>query len=160
MQEQLTWTRPSFKCQRRVRKGTWSGQGFCKRKLGTTNRFRTAAVVCLMSTSGHARDTRFDSEAVQIHVDNCAQRCITSKFAPQFCDNTEEGNRNGLMTRRAKRTKNEANRQVSARTITEPGSCVSVDQLESRTLGLIGHMKGTPTVQRYRCATTYVNHYS
>ena len=27
-------------------------------------------------------------------------------------------------------------------------------------MGLIGHMKGTPTVQRYRCATIYIDHYS
>ena len=63
------------------------------------------------------------------------------------------------MTRRAKRTKNEKSR-IKARVITGPGSCVSVDQLESRTLGFIGHMKGTPTLQRYRCATIYVDHYS
>ncbi|KAI2489917.1 hypothetical protein MHU86_24671 [Fragilaria crotonensis] len=63
------------------------------------------------------------------------------------------------MTRRAKRTKNEKSR-IEARVLTGPGSCVSVDQLESRTMGLIGHMKGTPTVQRYRCATIYIDHYS
>ena len=63
------------------------------------------------------------------------------------------------MTRRAKRTKNEMS-GISARTVTAPGSCVSVNQLESRTLGFIGHMKGTPTVQRYRCATIYVDHFS
>jgi hypothetical protein len=65
----------------------------------------------------------------------------------------------GKMTRRAKRSKNEASK-ISARTITGPGSCVSVDQLESSTLGLIAHMKGTPTIQRYRCATVYIDHYS
>ena len=65
----------------------------------------------------------------------------------------------GKMTRRAKRTKNEKSR-IEARVLTGPGSCVSVDQLESRTMGLIGHMKGTPTVQRYRCATVYIDHYS
>ena len=65
----------------------------------------------------------------------------------------------GKMTRRAERTKNEKSK-IDARAITGPGSCVSVDQLESRTLGLIGHMKGTPTVQRYRCATIYVDHFS
>ncbi|KAI2496817.1 hypothetical protein MHU86_17696 [Fragilaria crotonensis] len=66
----------------------------------------------------------------------------------------------GKMTRRAKRTKNEKSR-IEARVLTGPGSCVSVDQLESRTMGLIGHMKGTPTVlQRYRCATIYIDHYS
>jgi hypothetical protein len=63
------------------------------------------------------------------------------------------------MTRRVKRSKNEASK-ISARPITGPGSCVSVDQLESSTLGLILHMKGTPTVQRYRWATVYIDHYS
>jgi hypothetical protein len=65
----------------------------------------------------------------------------------------------GKMTRRAKRTENEASK-IEARTVTGPGACVSVDQLESSMLGLIGHMKGIPTVQRYRCATVYVDHYS
>ena len=63
------------------------------------------------------------------------------------------------MTRRAKRTKNEQSR-INACAITGPGACVSVDQLESRTMGLIGHMKGRPTVQRYRCDTVYIDHYS
>ena len=65
----------------------------------------------------------------------------------------------GKMTRRAKRTKNQKGK-IDARAITGPGSCVSVDQLESRTLGLIGHIKGTPTIQRYTCATIYVDHFS
>ena len=65
----------------------------------------------------------------------------------------------GKMTRRAKRAKNEKS-GIDARIITGPGACVSVDQLESRTMGLIGHMKGNPTVQRYRCATIYIDHYS
>ena len=65
----------------------------------------------------------------------------------------------GKMTRRAKRTKNKKGK-IDARAITGPGSCVSVNQLESRTLGLIGHMKGTPTIQRYTCATIYVDHFS
>ena len=79
--ERLTWTRPTFKSQRRVRKGTSSGQGFSKRKLGTTNWFRTAAVICLMSNTGHAKTTRFDSDSVKIHVDNCASRCITHSLS-------------------------------------------------------------------------------
>ncbi len=415
--ERLTWTHARFRNQRRVRKGMSSGQGYNKRKVGTSEWFQTAAVVCLLATSGQAKSTRFDSDSVTIHVDNCASRCITNSisdfvkapqkvigrvkgmggdkvavaavgtirwtfddddglshtflipgslyipesparlFSPQhwaqerkdhvperngtwqatfadhvmlvwgqrrfkktiafdksnvatfattagckkfrifqaclesgrsdFNESTEESftafdatlieddeddklapteaenddapiftahapQRNidgetddsteagytpttghhdtsyerygsvalvedveedsfdgklkptgeillwhyrlghipfsrlqnmakegilprrlsdcrlpkcaaciyGKMTRRAKRTKNEKNRPVSARIITGPGSCVSVDQLESRTMGLIGHMKGTPTVQRYRCATVYVDHYS
>ena len=65
----------------------------------------------------------------------------------------------GKMTRRPKRTKG-GTRQIGSETITRPGECVSVDQLESSTLGLIGHMKGTPTTQRYKCATIYVDHFS
>jgi uncharacterized protein (UPF0218 family) len=53
----------------------------------------------------------------------------------------------GKMTRRAKRTKNEKSK-TKARTVTGPGSCVSLNQLESITAGLIGHMKGTPDQMR------------
>jgi hypothetical protein len=41
-----------------------------------------------------------------------------------------------------------------------PGDCVSVDQLESSTLGLVGQMKGKLTKSRYRVATIFVDHYS
>ena len=44
----------------------------------------------------------------------------------------------GKITRRAKRSKNRESK-ISARTVAGPGVCVSVDQLESRTLGLIAH---------------------
>ena len=37
---------------------------------------------------------------------------------------------------------------------------MSVDQLKSSTLGLIAQLKGTPTIDRYRTATIYVDHYS
>lgn len=412
--EQLTWTSPRFLCQQRVRKDRSSGQGYNKRKLGTTEWYRTAAIVCLLTTSANAKTTRFDSDSVTLHIDNCASRCITNSlsdfvatpqkvigrvkgmggdkvavkavgtirwafddddgishtflipgslyipdsparlFSPQhwaqerkdnvpekngtwqatFADHvmlvwgqhkfrrqipfdksnvatfaTSSGCKNfrifqacleaadesgeevgftafdatlivddeddgqsqgtttndevdddvsiipirrneegaeshpyeddpgysktsgnhdtsydkyttmiedvdedvfegklkptaeimlwhyrlghipfsrlqtmakagilprrlsdcrlpkcasciyGKMTRRAKRSKNESSK-IAARTVTGPGSCISVDQLESRTMGLIGHMKGTPTVQRYRCATVYVDHFS
>ena len=417
--ERLTWTSPKFACQRRVRQGRSSGQGYNKRRIGTSDWFRKVSIVCLLAKSGNATTTRFDSDSVIIHVDNCASRCITNAlsdfvkapqqvvgrvkgmggdkvavravgtirwtvddddgvphsfvipgslyipdsparlFSPQhwaqerkdnapkingswqatFADHVmlvwgqqkyrkripfdksnvatfatsagcknfrifracldatgedeettggytafdanlivddeddypqngeyaDEGNSSdddasltpiiqppdtnnqgqheddsdpgyskttgnhetsydryaslieevpedefdgrmkptselmlwhcrlghvpfsrlqqmakngqlpkrlsdcrvpkcpaciyGKMTRRAKRTKNEASK-IEARTITGPGACVSVDQLESSTLGLIGHMKGMPTVQRYRCATVYVDHYS
>jgi hypothetical protein len=60
----------------------WSGQGFNKRKLGTSTWFRTAATVCLIaSTAGQTQQTtRFDSDSVTIHVDNCASRCITNSL--------------------------------------------------------------------------------
>ena len=43
---------------------------------------------------------------------------------------------------------------------TEPGQCVSVDQLESPTPGLLAQLKGTPTLRRYRAATVFVDHFS
>lgn len=45
-------------------------------------------------------------------------------------------------------------------TISKPGACVSIDQLESRTPGLIAQMKGQPTKSRYHFATIFVDHYS
>ena len=65
----------------------------------------------------------------------------------------------GKMTRRAKRTKSKANK-VSGMTITAPGQCVSVDQLESNTPGFIAQLKGIPTTDRYRAASVYVDHHS
>lgn len=79
--EQLTWTSPRFRVQERVRKGMLSGQGFNKRKLGTSAWFRTAATVCLIAgTAGHTQAISFDSDSVNIHVDNCASRCITNSL--------------------------------------------------------------------------------
>ena len=63
------------------------------------------------------------------------------------------------MTRRAKRTKSKTN-PITSRTITAPGQCVSVDQLESSTPGLIAQLKGKPTISRYRGATIYIDHFS
>ena len=44
--------------------------------------------------------------------------------------------------------------------MTEPGQCISVDQLESPSPGLIAQLKGIPTMQRYNAATIFVDHYS
>jgi len=65
----------------------------------------------------------------------------------------------GKSTRRAWRTKGPAN-EISIRTITAPGQCVSVDQLESPTPGLIGQIKGSLTTQRYCVMTIFVDHFS
>lgn len=43
---------------------------------------------------------------------------------------------------------------------TAPGHVVSVDQLVSRTPGLVAQMAGTLTKERYTCATVFVDHYS
>jgi GAG-pre-integrase domain len=54
--------------------------------------------------------------------------------------------------------------QKETHSITPEGAClggmVSVDQLQSDTPGLIGHMKGIPTRKRYSIATIFVEHYS
>ena len=46
------------------------------------------------------------------------------------------------------------------REATEPGQCVSVDQMESTTPGLIAQLKGRVTTQRYNSVTIFVDHYS
>ena len=63
------------------------------------------------------------------------------------------------MTKRPWRTKSQRdNRKL--RQVTEPGECVSVDQLKSSTPGFIPQLKGKLTKQRYRAATVFVDHYS
>ena len=67
----------------------------------------------------------------------------------------------GKATRRPWRTKPKKESQESKlRTATEPGQCISVDQLESRTPGLIAQVKGWLTKKRYQAATILVDHYS
>lgn len=65
----------------------------------------------------------------------------------------------GKLTRRKWRSKLPLNAN-KINTITMPGQCVSVDQLESSTLGLVAQLKGRLTNARYRCATIFVDHYS
>ena len=45
-------------------------------------------------------------------------------------------------------------------TPTTPGQCVSVDQLESTTPGLIAQLRGRPTIARYTVATVFVDQFS
>ena len=45
-------------------------------------------------------------------------------------------------------------------TATAPGQCVSVDQLESTTPGLIAQLRGRPTIARYTVATVFVDQFS
>ena len=40
------------------------------------------------------------------------------------------------------------------------GGCISVDQMESTTLGLIGQLQGFITKERYHYVTVFVDHYS
>ena len=66
----------------------------------------------------------------------------------------------GKATRKPWRTKAPQNREQPSHTITKPGGCVSVDQLESSTPGLIGQLQGIPTIKRYEVATVCIDHYS
>ena len=67
----------------------------------------------------------------------------------------------GKATRRPWRTKPKLGQQGGKlRTAMEPGQCISVDQLESSTPGLIAQIKGWLTKKRYRVATIFVDHFS
>ena len=63
----------------------------------------------------------------------------------------------GTQTRRPWRVKGQQNK---IRIAQHPGECVSVDTLESTTLGFIGQLKGTLTTERYQYATVFVDHFS
>jgi Reverse transcriptase (RNA-dependent DNA polymerase)/GAG-pre-integrase domain len=63
----------------------------------------------------------------------------------------------GKATRRPWRTKGATN-DNDQYTITRPGECVSIDQLESTTPGLIAQLRGIPTTLRYKVATVFVDH--
>ena len=65
----------------------------------------------------------------------------------------------GKMTRRAWRSKNKTS-NIQPRTITQPGDCVSVDQMESSSPGFIAQLKGILTRKRYTAATVFVDHFS
>ena len=56
-------------------------------------------------------------------------------------------------------TKSCKNHQDVTEHPTKPGQCVSVDQLESPTPGLIAQMTGFITKQWYKYATVYVDQY-
>ena len=45
-------------------------------------------------------------------------------------------------------------------TATAPGQVVSIDQMISKTPGLIAQLRGIPTTKRYKCATVFVDQYS
>jgi hypothetical protein len=68
----------------------------------------------------------------------------------------------GKATKRPWRTKpGKGENGKKLRVATTPEECVSVDQLESTTLGLIAQVKGCwMTTKRYRAATVFVDHYS
>ena len=63
----------------------------------------------------------------------------------------------GKATKRPWRSKGQTNK---IRTVTKPGECVSVDQLESPVPGFIGQNKGYFFRKRYKVATIFVDHFS
>ena len=65
----------------------------------------------------------------------------------------------GSLTRIPGRVKVKKNRG-QLRKVKAPGDCVSVDQLESRTPGFIGVMRGFVTKRRYTSATIFIDHFS
>ena len=65
----------------------------------------------------------------------------------------------GKMTKKPWQTKTPGS-NVKPRTVTAPGHCVSIDQLESPQPGFIAQLKGALTRQRYQAATIFVDHYS
>jgi hypothetical protein len=60
-------------------------------------------------------------------------------------------------TKKPWRTKGQVN---SIRTVTIPGECISVDQLESAVVGFVGQNKGYFFTKRYKVATIFVDHFS
>jgi GAG-pre-integrase domain len=66
----------------------------------------------------------------------------------------------GKVTRRPWRSKTPNNQTEPSRTIIKPGDCISVDQLESTTPGLIAQLKGIPMTLQYKVATVFVDHFS
>ena len=50
--------------------------------------------------------------------------------------------------------------QKKLKTTTAPGQCISIDQLESTTPGLVAQMRGFLNTARYKYATVSVDHYS
>lgn len=65
----------------------------------------------------------------------------------------------GKSTRRPWRTKAEPHR-IQAQSVTTPGDCVSVDQLQSSTPGFVAQMKGALTKSRYTACTIFVDQFS
>jgi hypothetical protein len=75
---------------------------------------------------------------------------------PPFCPACQYGG----LTKRAWRTRGKGNQPSGKITITIAGQCVSVDQLESSTVGFIAQTKGKLTTMRYKFATIFVDHFS
>jgi hypothetical protein len=65
----------------------------------------------------------------------------------------------GAMTKQPWRTKAQQDNS-KIKSVTRPGDCLSIDQLESPTPGFVAQLKGALTKKQYRAATVFVNHAS
>ena len=74
-----------------------------------------------------------------------------ARLEPPFCSACIYGK----ATKTPWRTKSQPTK--TPRTVTRPGECIAVDQLESTVPGFIGQLKGNLTKQRYRYATVFVD---
>jgi hypothetical protein len=64
------------------------------------------------------------------------------------------------MTRRAWRTRAKPAKIAQQHIITQPGQCVSIDQMESPVPRFIAQLKGITMKARYNSATIFTDHYS
>ena len=64
----------------------------------------------------------------------------------------------GKMTKKPWRNKGQQPRRILP--TVKPGQCISVDQMESSTIGFVAQLKGRLTKRRYRVATIFVDHFS
>ena len=93
-----------------------------------------------------------------------SSRCPSMAFCPQSSRGAEfqfvpVANK-ASNTRSHRRTRADSFSPIGGPAITEPGDCVSVDQLKSSTPGLIGQVKGWLTQERHHTATVFVDHHS
>jgi hypothetical protein len=79
-----------------------------------------------------------------------------AKVEPPMCASCAYGK----ATRRPWAGKGKHGAAKSVVPIRSSGGCVSVDQLESPTLGFIGQIKGILTIKRYKAATVFIDHFS
>jgi hypothetical protein len=63
----------------------------------------------------------------------------------------------GKMTRKPWRTKAKNNRPIQA--ATKPVQCVSVDQMESSSMGFVGQLNGKLTTRRYKYCTVFIDNF-
>ena len=64
----------------------------------------------------------------------------------------------GKMTKQPWRTKSKNNQPTQL--ATAPSQCLSVNHMESSTLGFIGQLKGKLTISRYKYATVFIDNFS